>query len=315
MKGARKHSGTARARVARTGSAAPQDALLRHFRGQRPLRAGSLLITLFGDAIAPRGGAITLGSLIRLGAPFGLNERLVRTSVARLAREDWLSARRHGRRSEYRLTQGGAARFAQATQRIYGKGPPDWDGQWTFLILSAGTPHAAGLRDNLRWLGFGQLSPTLFAHPGAGDEQISAVRALPGGARLLHLTARAPGAGGDERLVKTGWDLRELGQRYRRFVTLVSPLARGLACNPPAAETAFVIRTLLIHEYRKIHLQDPLLPPALLPRGWEGATAYAACADAYRRVFASAEDFLDRDAERLTGPLPAVQPAALARFG
>src|SRR5690349_12667309 len=62
--------------------AAPVHALLRHFQAQRPLRAGSGLITIFGDAIAPRGGAVTLGSLIRLAAPFGLAERAVRTSVA-----------------------------------------------------------------------------------------------------------------------------------------------------------------------------------------------------------------------------------------
>ena len=36
---------------------------------------------------------MTLGSLIRLAAPFGLTERLVRTSVARLARDGWLAAR------------------------------------------------------------------------------------------------------------------------------------------------------------------------------------------------------------------------------
>src|SRR2546430_16693793 len=32
-----------------------------------------------------------------------------------------------------------------------------------------------------------------------------------------------------------------------------------------ALPISFIIRTLLIHEYRKIHLRDPLLPPALLP--------------------------------------------------
>src|SRR6201998_4787854 len=101
-------------------------ALLRRFRRQRPLRAGSLLITIFGDAIAPRGAAVTLGSLIRLAAPFGLTERLVRTSVARLAREGWLAARRSGRRSEYRLTRGGAERLAEATRRLYGEGPRAW---------------------------------------------------------------------------------------------------------------------------------------------------------------------------------------------
>src|SRR5204863_361665 len=63
-------------RTPRAPLPAPVRALLRNFRAQRPLRGGSLLITVFGDSIAPRGGAVTLGSLIRLAAPFGLTERL-----------------------------------------------------------------------------------------------------------------------------------------------------------------------------------------------------------------------------------------------
>src|SRR5262249_35791600 len=114
---------------------APLRTLLRRFRARRPLRGGSLLITLFGDAIAPRGGAVTLGSLIRLAAPFGLTERLVRTSAARLARAGWLTAQRSGRRSEYRLTRSGARRFAEATRRIYGAGPAGWDRSWTLALV------------------------------------------------------------------------------------------------------------------------------------------------------------------------------------
>jgi len=117
---------------------APVRGLLRHFRAQRPLRGGSLLITVFGDSIAPRGGAVTLGSLIRLAAPFGLTERLVRTSVARLARDGWLAAKRSGRRSEYRLTRTGAERFADATRRIYGESPSVWNGKWTLAVVPAG---------------------------------------------------------------------------------------------------------------------------------------------------------------------------------
>ena len=64
--------------------------LVARYRRQRPLRGGSLIVTIFGDAIMPRGGAVTLGSLISLAAPFGLNERLVRTAAARLAKEGWL---------------------------------------------------------------------------------------------------------------------------------------------------------------------------------------------------------------------------------
>src|SRR5579872_1958850 len=104
--------------------------LIRRFRAQRPLRGGSLLITIFGDSIAPRGGAVTLGSLISLAQPFMLTERLVRTSVARLTSDGWLSARRDGRRSEYRLSLVGLERFAEATSRIYGEIPSSWDRQW-----------------------------------------------------------------------------------------------------------------------------------------------------------------------------------------
>ncbi|HWG30538.1 MAG TPA: hypothetical protein VN676_08310, partial [Steroidobacteraceae bacterium] len=62
-------------------SAAPTaaaQALLRRLHDQQPLRGGSLIITLFGDAIAPRGGVITLGSLIQVAGVFRLTERLVR---------------------------------------------------------------------------------------------------------------------------------------------------------------------------------------------------------------------------------------------
>ena len=43
--------------------------LIKRFQQQRPLRTGSLIITLFGDAIVPRGGTVWLGSLIELLAP------------------------------------------------------------------------------------------------------------------------------------------------------------------------------------------------------------------------------------------------------
>ena len=66
------------------------DVLAEDYGSMRPLRGGSLIITVFGDAILPRGGSIWLGSLIKLVQPLGLSERLVRTSVFRLAQDGWL---------------------------------------------------------------------------------------------------------------------------------------------------------------------------------------------------------------------------------
>src|ERR1700681_3106881 len=89
-------SATTAAAATATAAAAAAELVARS-RRQRPLRGGSLIVTLFGDSIMPRGGAVALGSLIALAAPFGLNERLVRTADARLAKDGWLEGRRAGK--------------------------------------------------------------------------------------------------------------------------------------------------------------------------------------------------------------------------
>jgi phenylacetic acid degradation operon negative regulatory protein len=117
-------------------------------------------------------------------------------------------------------------------------------------------------------------------------------------------------------VVAAGWDLGELARRYRRFVDAFSSveaaLASGAAVTP---EAAFIIRTLLIHDYRKIHLRDPLLPPALLPHDWVGSSAYDSCARSYGKVFAAAEQFLTETASTLEAVLPQADAAVYERFG
>lgn len=315
--------------TARVVSAAVRS-LLRHFHRQSPIRGGSLLITIFGDSIAPRGGTVTLGSLISLAQPFELTERLVRTSVARLASDGWLSARRDGRRSEYRLSPVGLDRFAEATSRIYGEIPSSWDRQWTLLILPPGTSgRRQDVREELRWLGFGQVNAGIFAHPNWSIEQArTALKGVEGAAHALLLRSQSEGIDADRRLVASGWDLGDLARRYRRFVDIFTPVLDAVTPssrepNKPdasvglglTAEAAFVVRTLLIHEYRKIHLQDPLLPPALLPPDWVGAAAYELTRRLYSTVFAAAERYLSDTASTMTEPLPPADSSAYARFG
>jgi len=45
--------------------------LVDEFQSKPTLRAGSLITTVFGDAIAPRGGTVWLGSLITAMEEFG----------------------------------------------------------------------------------------------------------------------------------------------------------------------------------------------------------------------------------------------------
>jgi phenylacetic acid degradation operon negative regulatory protein len=302
----------------------PVETLLRRFHGQRPLRGGSLLMTIFGDAIAPRGGAVTLGSLIDLARPFGLAERLVRTSVARLAAEGWLTATRHGRRSEYRLTESGRKLFAEATRRIYGVGPASWTGQWTIAVLppsGGASPRATGsrrnVREELRWLGFGQLSPGVYAHPACTLEEARAWLATVGcGNHCWLFRSATEGLPADRRLAAEGWNLAQIARRYRRFRDTFAPLQAAVrGADTLSMQAAFVVRTLLVHEYRKIHLQDPLLPPALLPAEWVGTEAYELTAVLYAAVLAAAERFLDETGRTIAGALPPAGGEVHARFG
>jgi phenylacetic acid degradation operon negative regulatory protein len=145
-------------------------------------------------------------------------------------------------------------------------------------------------------LGFGQISPGVFAHP---NWSVKEARAVLSEGILLKSTSE--GSAADQHLVATGWDLGDLARRYTRFLDTFTPVADAIGTTD---EAAFVVRTLLIHEYRKIHLRDPLLPPALLPQDWVGAKAYELSKNLYSRVFVAAERYLSNTASTTTGPLP-----------
>jgi phenylacetic acid degradation operon negative regulatory protein len=292
--------------------------LVARFRRQRPLRGGSLIVTIFGDSIMPRGGAVALGSLIALAAPFGLNERLVRTATARLAKDGWLEGHRAGKLSEYHLSHDGRERFAEATRRIYSEPDTEWSGRWTLVVLP---PMRAAerkeLREELVWRGFGELSTNVFAHPELDSRILASQRApLAPLSKVIVFDANLADDDAPQRLVSLGWDLEDLGLRYQRFVKRferVLAALHGLRALDPQA--CFIVRTLLIHEYRRLHLRDPLLPARLLRANWPGAQAAARCRDIYARVFAASEAHLSRVAAQLDGPLPPPDASVMLRFG
>jgi phenylacetic acid degradation operon negative regulatory protein len=292
--------------------------LVARFRRQRPLRGGSLIVTIFGDAIMPRGGAVALGSLIELAAPFGLNQRLVRTAVSRLAQEGWLEGRRVGKLSEYHLSTHGRGRFAEATKRIYSAPDTQWSGRWTLIVVPP-MPAAQRrrIREELIWRGFGEISATVFAHPEFDSRELSSQRRSAGVlSKVIAFDATLAADDTPQRLVQLGWDLEDLGARYQRFVkrfaSVRTELERRRESDP---KDCFLVRTLLIHEYRRLHLRDPLLPAQLLRADWPGAQAAALCRDIYAKVIAPSEAYLSKIATRLSGPLVAADSSVMRRFG
>lgn len=274
-----------------------------------PLRIWSIIITLYGDAIVPRGGTLDLATMLRIFAALAIDPGAVRTAVSRLAADGWLVGRKVGRASFYRLTAKGDAIFAVASARIYRAAPPEWDGVLRLVLLPPETATEAA-RMALLDAGFAAPVPGLWIAPPGEGAVPAPIASL---AAAVVFDARAEGLSGP-RLAAQAWPLARLAGGYERFVALFAPFARWLEEGGQVTGLeALVARILLIHHYRRVILHDPDLPLALLPPDWPGVVARELCRRLDAALFAPSEVWLDQHARTPEGDLPPLA-AVHARF-
>ena len=299
---------------------------LERFRQKSRIQAGSLITTVFGDAILPRGGRVSLGSLIQLLQPLGVNERLVRTAVYRLVKEEWLQSEALGRKTDYMLTPSGRRRFDAASRQIYAADIPGWDRRWR-LILTLGELDLR-LREQLRralfWHGFGETATGSFVHPTADLEKVMESMVSEGlGAVRVHVmpmvAVNAQGAqcATDIDMVQKAWNLSDLALSYEGFLQKYETIRAALvACGQEdlSEENAFLVRTLLIHDVRRLLLRDPQLPESLLPASWPGSRARHLCRELYRKLLPLSERHLDASVRLSSGAAPHASQVVLGRF-
>lgn len=278
----------------------------------RPPRANSLIVTIYGDMIAPHGAGVWLGGFIRLIEPLGVNARLVRTSVFRLSREKWLVSEQIGRRSFYSLTENGRRKFEHAYRRIYEDAREAWDGEWRIVLLTGDGLTPAGreaLRKELLWEGYAAIAPGVLAHPSARNEELTHILQTAGAHdKVVAFQARTLGALSSRPLkdiVDQCWRLGDVAAEYLSFVDAFRPVARALRNGGELApEQCFIVRTLLMHEFRRVQLRDPLLPRQLLPVEWPGDTARALCREIYATCWRGSESHLTANLETADGGFP-----------
>ena len=225
------------------------------------------------------------------------------------------------RYTDFLRGQDGTARerFEQATQKIYGEPATSWDGKWTTVLLNSidgGKKDA--VRKELGWLGFGALSTSVLAHPAPDMAGLDlALQRLGVADDLVVMSGETVrNEGSMRRLAGNSWNLAEIDDGYANFGKRFRPLiaAYGKDANV-SLKSAFLVRTLLIQEYRKVLLRDPQLPLELLPDGWHGTAAYQLCRNLYRAIYAQADAYLTATMETADGPLPPPSVAFANRFG
>ena len=256
--------------------------------------ARSVLATIFGDTILPVSNSVWLAQLFQMTELFGFSGRLVRTSMYRLAEQGWFTNERVGRQSRYFLTPLAIDESERAANRIYHSPHPDWSGEWTAIFLDApvlSEETRDNLTQHLRWHGFFTLAAGIIASP---TESLDSARELcakvaPG----VHVPSAVLEFSELDDVVADGFfvqalTIEETAKEYREFTSFYEDTDTG-ACTGP---DAFALRTMLIHDLRRIRLSVPDIPAALLPVDWPGTAAHQLATKLYPKLSAAASPWL-----------------------
>lgn len=234
------------------------------------LRTWSIIITIFGDCIQPRGGRAAMTELQALTDRLGIEGGALRTAMSRLAKDGWVERDREGRNSFYALTPLGQATSLPATRQIY-RARFTAAGPWT-LAISAAPPDPAAdtptleVTRQVRIIGADRAEH----HCNAGD-------------LVLH---GAPDTIPD--WVRTAAISPPLTEGYAALAEMLDALDAGALAELPPLE-ALAMRVLLIHFWRRLALRHPAPPEGLIDADWPGQTCHAAMARLYPALIAVSE--------------------------
>jgi phenylacetic acid degradation operon negative regulatory protein len=235
--------------------------------------ARSLLLTVLGEYVLPRGDAVWQETLVGALTSLGYSEHAARQALSRSVREGWLITERHGRRARLALGDSATELLRTGAERIYSFGEPwEWDGRWLVLVLRVPEQRREvrhQLRTQLAWAGLGSLGGGVWLTPHVAREaELLAAIAQEPAAEATSFVARLGQLGSPAAIVGTAWDLNDVRGHYDAFV---EDFARARPSSPPAS---FRMQTLLVHAWRRFPFLDPDLPPDLLPPRWPRKRAH-----------------------------------------
>jgi len=236
--------------------------------------ARSLLLTVIGEFVYPRGHSVWTATLLRALGELGVEEKSARQAIARTGAEGLLAAERAGRRVRWSLTETGATLLRDGTERIYSfmRSERAWDGRW--LLVTVAVPETQRqlrhrLRTQLTWLGMGSPAPGLWVVPDADkhDAVAEVLGELGLQPKAFAWVGRWAPIGDKDELISAAWALQQVDAEYREFTTTFSVL------HTATATEAFVAQVHLVQAWRRFPFLDPALPPRLLDHDWPGPGA------------------------------------------
>jgi phenylacetic acid degradation operon negative regulatory protein len=262
------------------------------------VRPHTIIFSLYGQYVLPRGGEIWIGSLIRALAALDFGAGAVRALASRMQRKGFLQSRRLGRRSFYRLTDLGLKEVRWGGDRAFV--PPDdgWDGRWMVVTYSVPERHRRrrdALRRSLIAFGFGALAPGIWISPRLLLLEVERKWRELGVWQYVEIfRAEHLGPSDPCTLVAHAWpQLPAVGDRYRAYIAEYEPLLRRCQAGILEDEQCFVARLKSLIDFVTITLEDPALPSALLPEDWPRPAAQLLFKELRQALAEPAERFFD----------------------
>lgn len=287
----------------------------------------SYIVTVYGDVLSQHGGWLWIGSLIKALEPLGYSERLIRTSVFRLVQDDWLKVNKVGRRSFYAFTDSARLHYEKAARRIYAEKKDDWHGNW-LIVLPSFVPERtmAAFCRQLHWLGFSSISSGVFAHPSIDqtslEETLKELQLTDAVVVFSCKTIDDASANVLKTLVQKRWHINKLAEQYQQLfksyqavISEVQGKGQGQKGSSHINDQqSFLLRTLLIHEYRRILLKDHELPKQMLPEQWQGFATHQWVRNLYNELAQPSLNYISQQLQNSLGNLPLEQDTFWQRF-
>ena len=213
----------------------------------RPPRVWSILVTLFGDIAQTPGAHLSGAAVNAILSGINIKPEAIRVALHRLRNDGWIESTKVGRKSNYSLTEWGLAECRAANPQIYGP----WPEQSQAYLVAIGS----GARHNIKGADKHVIAPNLFitaAHVDAG-----ATLVVP-----LSKTQSVPSWVSDNLCSE---DIQAAARDFERRLKAFGKL--DLAAAGLTHLQIAILRTIIVHEWRRIILRVPNLPDFLLPKG------------------------------------------------
>lgn len=213
--------------------------------GLGDLPVWSLIVTVFGDLARAPGDRISGPLLSAVLDPIGIKPEASRVALHRLRKDGWIISERTGRTGLHQLTEFGRVQSTLASPQIYQM--PDLETHWHLLITPNSAPCDASCIP---------VAPRVCLGNGPAPQD--------GDALVI--------AGDLENIPPWLQDQIETPDLVTGYTALQSALTQvhtRMTGRPDPLQTA-ILRTLIVHHWRRLVLRHPALPDSFHSDKWRG---------------------------------------------